>query len=179
MTRNEKIKEAVDDCIAKMNDEDKKIYREIAEYAVELGYAPKPVKTAQGISDELAFTKNKVKRTLLRMHPNVRDIPFKVRPGQKGQAGLRLAFFATPRYSVPFKEGVKRVIEDFDGKYTGCYGCGRCKGDLEGYTYIYPDGKAVFRCGRELIALPPISADYINEIKAMIKTQDDFWMKQI
>jgi len=113
-----------------MADEEKDIYRRIAEYAVELGYTPKPVKTAGGISDALTFTKSKVNRTLI-----------KIRPNKKGKSGLVISFFATPAYSDVFQQGIKTVIEYSNGRYTGCYGCGRCKGELQGYTYVYPDGK--------------------------------------
>ena len=114
MTRQEKIKELLDDCISKMSDDDKLIYRPIVEYVLELGYTPKPVKTAGSISDELAFSKSKVKRTLLRMNPN-----------HKGT------------------------------------------------------GKTVFRCGGELIRIPAISAEDVDEVKMLMKTQDEFWMKKI
>ena len=59
MTRAEKIQFLIDNCIAKMESNEKDIYKQIAEYAVELGYTPKPVKTAQGVSDDLTFTKAK------------------------------------------------------------------------------------------------------------------------
>ena len=171
MTREEKINEIISDCITKMSDDDKLIYRPIVEYALALGYTPKPIKTAGGISDELAFSKSKVKRTLFRMNPNEKHT---------GKADLRLVFYATPQYSEPFRMGIKNVIEAFDGKYTGCYGCGRCKDSLEGYTYVYPDGKTVFRCGGELIRIPAtLTTDDVEEIKKMMKAQDEFWINKI
>jgi len=93
--------------------------------------------------------------------------------------GLRLKFYASDDYSDIFKEGIKRVIEEFDGKYTGCYGCGRCKGKLQGYTYTYDDGKKVFRCGSELISIHNFSKIDIGETKRLIKKQDEFFMKVI
>ena len=170
MTRQEKINQLIIACISKMSDDDKLIYHPVVEYALELGYTPKPIKTAGGISDELAFSKSRVKRTLLRMNPN--------RKGT-GKAELRLVFYASDHYSEPFRMGIKNVIEAFNGRYTGCYGCGRCKNGLEGYTYVYTDGKTVFRCGGELIKIPSIlNADDVGEIKALMKTQDDFWMNK-
>jgi len=170
MTRQEKIDELINTCISKMSDEDRLVYRPIVEYALELGYTPAPVKTSGGISGELAFKKSKVKRTLLRINPNKKET---------GKADLRLIFYATPKYSEPFCMGIKNVIEAFDGRYTGCYGCGRCKNDLEGYTYIYPDGKTVFRCGCELIRLSTLNATDVDEVKAMMKTQDEFWLRKV
>ena len=154
-----------------MSEDDKRIYRPIAEYALELGYTPKPVKTAGGISDEFAFSKSKVKRILLRMNPNEKHT---------GKADLRLVFYATPQYSKPFRMGIKNVIEVFDGRYTGCYGCGRCKDGLEGYTYVYSDGKTVFRCGCELIRIPAMfTTDDVDENKTLMKTQDEFWLQKV
>ena len=176
MIKKEKAQALIDSCISKMNDEDKIIYRPIAEYAAELGYTPKQIKTAGGVSEELVFTKSRIKRTLLRIHPTKQATPTKIL--QTGKAGFKLFFCATPQYSEPFQEGIKRVIEAYDGKYTGCSRCGRCKGESEGYTYVYPDGKMVFRCGGVLIALHTISKENIEEIRTMMKTQDDFWMKQ-
>ena len=168
MTRAEKIQSLIDDCLAIIPGGERETYRQIAEYAVELGYTPKPIKTARGISDDLTFTKSKVNRTLL-----------KIRRNKHGRAELVLSFFATPVYSEIFRQGIKEVIEAFGGRYTGCYGCGRCKGKPQGYTYAYPDGKTVFRCGGELIRLPPVETSHLGELKAMMKTQDEFWMSLI
>ena len=175
MTQTEKLQTLIDACIAKMNEADKAVYRPIAEYAAQLGYTPKPIKKAGGNVDELAFLKNKVKRTLMRIHPCIDKAYGQVR--EVGKAQLRLVFFATSEYSEPFRFGIKNVIEAFDGNYTGYYVCGRCNDD-ERYIYIYPDGKKVFRCGCQLIELPPMDEEYVDEIKAMMKAQDDFWMQK-
>ena len=179
MTKTEKHQSLIKDCISKMNGDDQQTYRPIAEYALELGYTPKLLKKENDTSGELAFSKSKVSRTLLRIRPMYLKPPKNYQIHQAGKAQLRLCFFATPAYSEPFRFGVKNVIEAFDFKYTGCYGCGRCNGDLQGYTYIYPDGKKVFRCGGQLIELPPIGEEHVGEIKAMMKVQDEFWMKGI
>lgn len=145
----------------------REIFRELGEYAISLGYRPKRTKSKDFTLD---FSKNKVKRTILKMevHDN----------GQKSNSpGLRLKFYATEAYSKIFRDGVQTVIEEFNGKYTGCYGCGRCKGKLEGYIFTYPDGKEVFRCGNELIAIHDFDAHDIPEIKALLKTQDEFFCK--
>lgn len=178
MTRTEKSQACIDECISKMNDEDKEIYRPIAEYALELGYTPKSIKKAGGDISELAFSKSKIGRTLFRILPmNLKEFP-QYPTKIAGRAQMRLVFFATYVYTEPFSFGIKCVIENFGGKYIGCYGCGRCNGNLQGYTYVYPDGKTVFRCGCELIELPPLGAEHVDEVKAMMKAQDDFWMKE-
>lgn len=163
-----------------MNNNDKDAFREIAKYASELDYTPKHGKNARGEIMYLCFIKSKVSRTLMkfRIWGPWDDIAFYTKDNE-GKVQLILSFFTTPEYSKIFHQGIKRVIEEFDGKYTGCYGCGKCKGKLQGYTYIYPDGKKVFRCGGELIELPFVGSEYADEIKKMIKTQDNFWMEQI
>ncbi|WP_310603220.1 hypothetical protein [Anaerosporobacter sp.] len=168
MNNAEKRKVLLNKCLSIISDNDRKIYAEIAEYAIELGYTPKAIKTASGVSDALTFTKSKVNRTLLKIRPNI----------EAGKSQLVMTFFATVDYSDIFKQGIRRVIEAFDGRYTGCYGCGRCKGKLQGYTYTYPDGKKVFRCGRELIELPAIKPENVKEILTMLKVQDEFFMEQ-
>ena len=168
MTRIEKTQALIENCISEMSVDEKEIYRQIAEFAVELGYTPKPIKTAQGISNKLSFKKAKISRTLL-----------KINPGHQNQK-LALVFYATPTYSDVFQEGIKRVIEEFDGRYTGCYSkCKRKCDKPQGYTYVYPDGKTVFRCGGEYIELSLIKAEHVNEIKSMMKAQDDFWLNQL
>ncbi len=182
MTKREKYQALIDACVSHMDDEDKRIYRPIVEYALELGYTPKPIQKSQKTAknengDELAFSKSRVSRTLLRLHPGFTKPPVNYQIHQEGKAQLRLVFFATPEYSEPFRFGLKNKNEAFNFKYTGCYGCGRCKGD-EGYTYTYPDGKMVFRCGIELIELPPLAPEHVEEVKAMMKAQDEFWMNK-
>jgi hypothetical protein len=175
MTRSEKNAALAEACINRMCDEDKAIYRPILEYALELGYTPKPVKKADGDDGELAFAKSKYGRTLLRILPSAQK-EFENYPLYKlGRAQLRLVFFAEREYSAPFKRGIQQVIEAFGGKYTGCYGCGRCGGKPQGYIFTYPEGKKVFRCGRELIALPPLTVGETEEVLRMMKAQDEFW----
>ena len=177
MKPTEKYQTLIDACVAKMNEADQAVYRPIAEYAVELGYTPKAIKKANGNVDELVFSKSKVNRSLLRINPCNDKLYGQVR--EVGKALLRLVFFATPEYSEAFRLGVKNVIETFGENSSGCYGCGRCDGDLQGYTYVCADGRTVFRCGRELLLeLPPLALEHVEEVKAMMKTQNDFWLRK-
>ena len=163
---NEKTRQLLKDFISELPENHQEMFQDIAEYSISLGYMPKKTKSKDFAID---FLKSKVKRTIMKME--IHDNAIK-----KNGPGLRLKFYANKDYSDIFKQGVQRVIEEFDGKYTGCYGCGRCKGELEGYTYIYADGKRVFRCGNELIAIHNFSRKNIPEIKALIKGQDEYFM---
>ncbi|ADL52978.1 hypothetical protein [Clostridium cellulovorans] len=164
---NEKTNQLLKDFISKLPESYREMFREIAEYAISLGYTPKKTKTKEFILD---FSKSKVKRTIMKLE--IRDNSIK-----DNKPGLRLKFYANKGYSEIFNQGIQRVIEEYDGRYTGCYGCGRCKGELEGYTYTYSDGKKIFRCGSELISIHNFGPENISELKALIKGQDEFFMK--
>jgi hypothetical protein len=166
---NEKTIQLLKDFILELPQNYREMFQDIAEFSISLGYTPKKTKSKDFALD---FSKSKVKRTIMKMEINHNA-------KKKNGPGLRLKFYANKDYSDIFKQGIQRVIEEFDGKYTGCYGCGRCKGELEGYTYTYADGKKVFRCGGELIAIHNFSQKNISEIKSLIKGQDEFFMKNI
>lgn len=143
------------------------LFREVAAHAADLGYAPAKTKTSDFCLD---FRNARLGRTILKLeqHEQKHD---GFRYKERAIPGLRLRFHASPDYSLLFQEGVRRVIEDFGGKYTGCYGCGACKGALRGYVYRYADGRQVFRCGRELISLFGFTPDHAGEIKALMDAQ--------
>jgi hypothetical protein len=86
-----------------------------------------------------------------------------------------MKFFANETYSEIFRNGIKNVIEEFDGRYTGCYGCGDCGDTPQGYTFEYPDGRAVYRCGRELISIFDFSSKSLDEMKRLLKRQAEYF----
>lgn len=177
MTKDEKIKDIINTCIAKIDDNEQAVYREIAEYAVELGYTPKPIKNVHGLTDAIVFTKNKIGKRICKISPPTPNPSKGKELYKEGKTILALSFFRTPTYSELFHRGVKEEIESLHGNYTGCYGCEIC---TTGYTYTYIDGQTRVVCGNyKLIELPPISADHVGEIKAMMKAQDDYWLKEI
>jgi len=145
------------------------MFKDIADYTISLGYTPKKTKSKNFAID---FSKSKVKRTILKLeiHENA---------NQENPPGLRLKFYASKEYSDIFKNSVQKVIEEFNGKYTGCYGCGRCKRELEGYNFTYSNGTSVFRCGNELISIHNFSSKNVPEIKSLIKVQDEFFTSSI
>lgn len=164
---SEKSKQVLETFLVNLPESSREMFREIAEFAIDLGYLPKKTKSKDYVID---FIKNKVKRTVLKLEVHDNGI-------KTNGPGIRMKFYATAEYSDIFRNGVKRVIEEFGGKYTGCYGCGKCKYELEGYTYVYDDGKKVFRCGNELIAITGIGEQHIPEIKELLKTQDSFFQR--
>lgn len=92
---------------------------------------------------------------------------------------LKMKFYATASYTDLFHEGVRAVVEEYNYKYTGCYQCGKCKDGLEGYEYTYPDGRNYFRCGIELISLPPITHNDVPEILQLLKNQHEHYLSML
>lgn len=170
---NEKQQKVMEELFTCMDNSYKDIFAHLAEYAVALGYNPVRNKTQDITID---FKNNKTKKCILKMeqHEQKHD---EYQYKERNVPGIRLRFFAVKEYSDIFKLGIKRVIENFDGRYTGCYGCGRCDG-TQGYTYLYDDGREVFRCGSELISIFDFSKENIPEIEALMKAQAAFYSKR-
>ncbi len=74
---------------------------------------------------------------------------------------------------------IEFLLEEFNFKYTGCYKCRKCKDTPQGYIYEYPDGKKYFRCGNELICLPPVKEDNVPEILSLLKTQHEYYLSNV
>ncbi len=162
----EKQKYALDKVIAALPENLQGMYREIAEYAIVLGYMP----TIKGPRESYAdFVKNKVRKTILKIDTDPKFPP-----------RLAVRFFALPTYSAFFQAAIEeRVLPLLSGGYEArCYGCGKCDG-THGYTFTLPDGKKAFWCGRDVVPLPPFSAENVPEIKAALQVQDEFFMKRI
>jgi len=170
---NEKQKALMDDFLGHIDPEYHALFSDLANYLVDLGYTPHKNKTHDFTID---FRNARTPKTLLKMEEKEQKHDG-YRCGQRGIPGLRLKFYASTAYSAIFQKGIQKVIEEFDGRYTGCYGCGDCGAQLQGYTYRYPDGTTVFRCGRELISIFNFSDQDLPEIKALLKTQADYFAK--
>ena len=153
----------MDDYFATLVDDEKRIFSAIARYAFSLGYRARRDKTKTlGYS----FTHSKAKKQILRFSSS------------RGKPMLKMKFFASPNYSKFFHEAIRTVIEEYDYKYTGCYGCGNCDG-TQGYHYQYPDGREYYRCGTELIEITDIQNIPLAEILELFKRQHDFYVTRI
>jgi hypothetical protein len=151
--------------------EEKILYEELAEMAIKLGYIPKKDKQ-KNLS--IAFSKNKVKKTILKFYGGDENGKGK---SAKGTC-FKIKFYANKEYSKIFDESIKKVIEQFDYKYVGCYGCGKCKKEKLGYNIKYDDGRKYFRCGFELIPIEIISNDIVKEVKEMMEIQDKAFLAE-
>jgi hypothetical protein len=172
---NDKQQSLIKDFLVCVDQKYHELYLELANFAISLGYTPVRNKT-QDLS--IDFRKNKTRKTIMKIEEKEQKHDG-YHYGERNVPGLRLKFFASKEYSDIFRKGIQRVIEGFDGKYTGCYGCGRCTGNPQGYTYIYPDGRRVFRCGSELISVFDFTPEHIQEMKKLLKEQDEYFSGNI
>lgn len=152
----------MDDYFNLLTEDEKAVYSAIAEVAFSLEYRVKRDKT-QAIG--YTFTHRKVKKHILRFSLN------------RGKPILRLKFFASPQYSHFFHEAIRATIEEYDYKYTGCYGCGSCN-STQGYIYCYPDGREYYRCGMELIEFVNPREIPIDELIDLFNKQHAFYLKE-
>lgn len=146
-----------------LTDDERMVFSAIAEYAFSLGYKAKKDKiNAIGYS----FMHSKVKTQILRF------------TSSNGKPILRIKFFASPTYSKFFHEAIRATIEEYDYKYTGCYGCGECNG-THGYQYKYPDGREYYRCGKELVEIFDMCGMPLRELLDLLKRQHEFFLSSL
>jgi hypothetical protein len=150
----------MEDYLDTLASDERTMFSTIADYAFRLGYKAKRDKTN---SLGYTFTHKKVKKQILRFSLN------------KGKPILRLKFFASHPYSAFFHEAIRFTIEEYDFKYTGCYGCGNCDG-TQGYHYKYADGREYYRCGTELIEISDIRNVPLAEILDLFKKQHEYYL---
>ena len=153
----------MDDYFATLTDDEKAIFSAIAQYAFSLGYKAKKDKAK---SLGYTFTHSRVKKLILRFSSS------------RGRPIIKFKFFACQEYPVFFREALRATIEEYDYKYTGCYGCGNCNG-TEGYRYKYPDGREYYRCGTELIELTGIGNLPVPELLVLLREQHDYYLSKL
>ena len=158
----EKQKSALHKIITALSSERRESFREVAEYAVSLGYMPKL--NAKGTYAD--FIKSKHGRTILKIDINA--VPPR----------LALRFDALRVYSGIFQEAVEsrvNLLERFEWFTGNCHNCGKCD-RTQGYSYELSDGRKGFFCGAGVIDMPFFGDEHIAEIKDALKTQDDYLM---
>jgi len=168
MTENQKKK--IEELRTALREDDcKELYCEIAKYATELGYLPSKTINAHGVLIAFAFTKNKVGKKLLRI-----NVPHPA-SWNSGKGSATMAYFAA-EYSDFFHEKVRQAVE---GSTAICERDELCENCAGRYVYTYPDGRTIGRCAiHSLMGLSPFGVEHLDEIKNMMKMQDEFWLKQ-
>lgn len=153
----------MDDYLDRLSKEERAIFSTIAQYAYGLGYKAKKDRTS---AIGYTFTHRKIKKRILRFSID------------KGKPILRIKFFASQHYTGFFHEAIRATIEEYDYRYTGCYGCGNCNG-TEGYRYQYPDGREYYRCGSELIEISDVRNMPLGELLDLFKKQHDHYLRSV
>jgi hypothetical protein len=162
----------IDTLMAALAEDEREIYREIAEYAIALGYAPSQMKNTHGLTEAVAFTKKKINRRLCKISPPSANTGKGKALYQARKTILALSFYATPDYSAFFRDAIEQELATVAVERRGCANCKQCNG---GYTYVSDDEVNIGCCQWKMIELPPVDAQHMNEIKTMMKTQDKFW----
>ena len=161
----EKQKDALSKIIAAVPDDYQAIFKEVADYAISLGYMP----TLKGAKKDYAdFIKSKVKRTIMKID-TAPTLP-----------RLAIKFYALPEYAGIFKDAIDERVAIWQklGYEAKCFGCGKCDG-THGFTVTFDDGKQGFLCGGGVFDLPSFGAENVSEVKAALKAQDVFFMANI
>ena len=160
MTEKQKI--SLDTIISAVSDDYRDSFRQVAEYAISLGYNPK-LNAKKTYAD---FIKSKHGKTLMKIDTDPKFPP-----------RLAIRFDALPVYSGIFLEAIEYRVDLLEqmGHKVRCWGCKKCDGTI-GYKYKLSDGREGFLCGRGVIDIPSFAAEHISKIKDALKVQDDFLM---
>jgi len=138
--------------------------REVAEYAISLGYMPALKGGRKAYAD---FSNRKVGRTILKINSDS-DFP-----------RLSMHFFAVPTHASLFQDALQARLAYWNKlRYEArCFGCGKCDGK-QGDAVSLSDGRQGFLCGRGVIPLPTFGNANITEVKNALDIQHEFFKKQ-
>ncbi|MCL1827541.1 MAG: hypothetical protein FWG20_05800 [Candidatus Cloacimonetes bacterium] len=161
---NEKQTYALNKIISDLPDDYKEAFREVAEYAISLGYKPVLKGSRNTYVD---FIKSKVKKMIMKIDTDPKFPP-----------RLAIKFFALNKYTGIFNDAIIFRIATWDrlGYKTKCGGCGHCDGTI-GYKFSLHSGRNGFLCGNSVLDLPGFCADHIVAVKEALQVQDEFFMK--
>ena len=140
----------------------KEAFREVAEYAIFLGYNPK-LNAKETYAD---FINSKTKRPILKIDTDVNCSP-----------RIAIQFRPMPAYSGIFYKAIEERVNLLEqmGHNPRCWGCGKCDG-TEGHKYALSDGRKGFLCGRGVLTLPSFCAENVSATKIALKDQADYLM---
>ena len=154
---------ALEKIIAALPDAYKESFREVAEYAISLGYMP----ALKGGQTYVDFSKSRIGRTILKIDVNPKS------------PRLAMKFFAIPVYTGIFECAVTERLAywhklEYEAK---CFNCGKCDG-TQGYTVTLPDGRQGFLCGFGMLSLPSFGEEHMVVVKEALRIQDEFFTRQ-
>ena len=145
--------------------ENKILYEELANMAINLGYVPLRDKTK---SISISFRNNKAKYTIMKFADEIKE-------------GFRFKFAANKNYSKIFDECIKKYDEWLRDLYTEkyklkkitCMGCVNCVNKKKlFYAIKYDDGREYKVCGGvAFVNINKISNEIVNEAGKMMEIQ--------
>ncbi|MDO4285543.1 MAG: hypothetical protein Q4C60_09450 [Eubacteriales bacterium] len=159
----EKQQHALQTILSALPEDCRESYREIAEYAISLGYMPALKGSRKDYAD---FSSPRLKRTLLKINAN---------PDCRG---IAIKFYALPEYRGVFRDAIEKRLAYWNklGYEAKCFGCGKCDG-THGYPCVTRSGERGFLCGFGVVPIPAFTAEHIEEVKEAMKIQDEFFKR--
>jgi hypothetical protein len=165
MDKNKKYNAILKEYLDIVPPENKNLYEELANMAINAGYTPTRDKT--GIIS-ISFRNNKTKFTIMKFSEDTKD-------------GFKFKFAANKNYPKIFYESIKRYDQYLRGLYSEkynlrnstCFGCKKCSNEKKlFYTIKYDDGREYTVCGTvAFVYIDQISKEIVNEAGKMIQIQ--------
>jgi hypothetical protein len=153
--------EILNEFYEKLSAEDKVLYEDLANKAIELGYVPSRDKTK---SLSFFFRNNKSKFTIM-----------KFAEIRKDEYGWRFKFSANKSYSKIFDESLKSQMKESDFKFAKCFGCRTCVNPKKlNYNIEYDNGKKYWICGLVFfIEIKTLTKEMVEEAGRMMRVQHE------
>jgi hypothetical protein len=162
MTEKQNI--IVDEFYSRLTSDQKGLFSELIDYLIETGYRP-----------------HKVRANTVFKHESHNKQMAKIGFGKTSAPFFALRFSACGGYSERFAAVVRDAIEKFPSKNARCFDrlCDFCNGapETHSYAFTFPDGTTRNHCGAYALEIPSITAADLDEIKALIKEEHEYLMK--
>jgi hypothetical protein len=164
--KTKKQEELINSFLSLLGDEIRPLYQDIIVYLSELGYNPQKQRSYIIFKHDLH--NKQMAKTGIRINKD--KAPF-----------FALRFSACTGYSKRFTDIVSTVVNRDDCQAALCLKneCNYCSGEpiTHVYTYTSSDGESKSHCGSVALEIPNITAEVIDEIKKLIKEENDYLLK--
>jgi hypothetical protein len=153
--------EILNEFYKKLSAENKILYEDLANKAIELGYVPSRDKTK---SLSFSFRNNKTKFTIM-----------KFAEIRKDEYGWKFKFSANKSYSNIFDESLKFQMEKNNFEFAKCFGCKKCVNPKKlNYKIEYDNGKNYWICGLVFfIEIKTLTKEMLEEAGKMMQVQQE------
>jgi hypothetical protein len=153
--------ETLNEFYEKLSAEEKSLYQDLANKAIELGYVPSRDKTK---SLSISFRNNKTKFTIM-----------KFAEIRKDEYGWRFKFSVSKSYSNIFDESLKSQMEESNFEFAKCFGCRICVNPKKlSYNIEYDDGRKYWICGLVFfIEIKILTKEIVEEAEKMMHIQHE------